>query len=35
MSVAAHGHLEVAWDELLELLDDPRASAWDARAAGW
>lgn len=35
MSVAAHGHLEVAWDELLELLSDPRASAWDARAAGW
>lgn len=35
MSVAAHGHLEVAWVELLELLDDPRASAWDARAAGW
>jgi len=35
MTVSAHGHLEVAWDELLELLDDPRAAAWDARAAGW
>lgn len=35
MSVAAHGHLEAAWDELLELLDDARPSAWDARAAGW
>ena len=35
MSAAAHGHLEAAWDELLELLSDPRASAWDARAAGW
>ncbi len=35
MSPAAAGHLEVALDELLELLDDPRASAWDARAAGW
>lgn len=35
MSVAASGHLELAWDELRALLDDPRASAWDARAAGW
>lgn len=35
MSVAAHAHLEVAWDELRELLDDPRVKAWDARAAGW
>ncbi|MHB8839906.1 MAG: homospermidine synthase, partial [Gemmatimonadaceae bacterium] len=35
MTVNALGHLEVAWDELLELLDDPRVGAWDARAAGW
>ena len=35
LSVNALGHLEVAWDELLELLDDPRSGAWDARAAGW
>lgn len=35
MSVAASGHLELAWDELRVLLGDPRASAWDARAAGW
>jgi hydrogenase maturation protease len=35
MSTNALGHLEVAWDELLELLNDPRPGAWDARAAGW
>lgn len=35
MSTNAHGHLEVAWDELLELLNDPRPAVWDARAAGW
>jgi hydrogenase maturation protease len=35
LSPAASGHLEAAWDELMELLDDPRPSAWDARAAGW
>ncbi|MBM3908384.1 MAG: hydrogenase maturation protease [Gemmatimonadetes bacterium] len=35
MSVNALGHLEVAWDELLELLNDPRPQVWDARAAGW
>ena len=35
MTTNAHGHLEVAWDELLELLHDPRAGVWDARAAGW
>ncbi len=35
LSEAAAGHLEVAWDELVELLEDPRTAAWDARAAGW
>jgi hydrogenase maturation protease len=35
MSTNALGHLEVAWDELLELLNDPRPGVWDARAAGW
>lgn len=35
LSTNALGHLEVAWDEVLELLDDARARAWDARAAGW
>ncbi|MBA4070752.1 MAG: hypothetical protein C0497_02805 [Gemmatimonas sp.] len=35
VSVAARGHLDLAWDELRTLLDDPCASAWDARAAGW
>ncbi len=35
LSAVAAGHLEAAWDELMELLDDPRPSAWDARAAGW